>query len=1338
ALPSIDEIQKPSVVSHGDVLLGEENGHSSQKIACSLAAGSPPISTPSKSNNFFIHAYASHKFSSPQNPQLSNECASGAAGENLLYQQRFQPIINLAGFQSTQLQETDRAQIPNIKSFDTRDLTKTLFSPLTNTSIFSNGGKNSTKENLLHNNLVPAANVFCRGAPPLLLPALNEVLERCETPIFTESHKIQMSPEEWTTWKKNIRKESRLSGNKSLRALDKENNTQSTSFLYGAETVGTNCSESPHMSSKTKSEKDYLDAQNLMPISLITPQNLKKIGVKESVPDASVALISLISKFEDKLQKACKWETFNFLSSVKIFCTAFQLVTLPLGIRGSPTKGSVSSNIRIFSTRASSFFEKVAWVWFGKISAVAGFDLLSFSGYSNWWFWILASFIIIIFYEFFTITRRILDPRSLNNKPLERREGLEAYQVETSKRPWKNRKQSNFYFDFVVTLLSVFYVPFTKLSISALIWSSEFWIVENPYAETDSPQSTSSGSSTDFQDSLNFCYTTTAKAHADGIPALNGVIFILPLALLLFLTLTFWFPLQLWRIVIFKTSGDDSSFGGEKYFTKKKLYLEGRDKPWLRFELYTLITKAISTILVTFLSKDNCIFRKFPRGTIDISRQVITTIFFVAVYSLKMMNKTIPHSNYSSLQNFNIAALLLISVFGFLICLGPVRPGAAASALFFIISLMIYAVNLHFIFISTEKFRGFYMRMRRQIEIRGDLFSPEFNLCKDVKQRIWQEGICTIFFGLPIFGLDGIKTLEWSSENNEVPYLIEFNGTVAERMIENIKLLQYMGEEGFIGALTESLELRKSPTYEELINKIKNELTGPDCFWKPPQDPPSGVKTFFGRAIAIPFPFRVVFFYDQNPKAVFISNIEELRLYVSQNNAREVLSRKQIRIMLRSLEGKKIFTPVSLHWNVVKGKNQLLKWLKPSYSNVEFRSGILKIQRNFLSQWKGYNYNSGFEVFIDYCDGVARKKDGSTKSQINYTRGPKSLGIRQDFDITPTLAKIFFDNRHIIDEKMNIVQYALNTHREHFAAEFDKKLFTMSPHFMNVFFAQNNEKSPISELKEHVKTEEANSQLQQFPEICRGSLKILDERMDAVNRNRCTQIWYLIFDDIYRRNIKHVRDIASRPEDFSPHYRSSICYTPWPRWKLENFLISKNLASQDGKSGYFHSGVLNQIYFVLDQVIFQERDFCYNQFHSPQIQSFLKAETEPYSTSVIENFQNTINQRNNQFIPRSILHAGIYNEIDKEISVGLILKKIKKRFLEWLRLEGKKEQLKSDKKLYLLLGASSNSFNWLESRIKKNKNREFDQIESKQKLRFKLNSDKSESICSSSTVYGFV
>ncbi|KAI8461657.1 hypothetical protein BY996DRAFT_4573263 [Phakopsora pachyrhizi] len=1235
ALPSIDEIQKPSVVSHGDVLLGEENGHSSQKIACSLAAGSPPISTPSKSNNFFIHAYASHKFSSPQNPQLSNECASGAAGENLLYQQRFQPIINLAGFQSTQLQETDRAQIPNIKSFDTRDLTKTLFSPLTNTSIFSNGGKNSTKENLLHNNLVPAANVFCRGAPPLLLPALNEVLERCETPIFTESHKIQMSPEEWTTWKKNIRKESRLSGNKSLRALDKENNTQSTSFLYGAETVGTNCSESPHMSSKTKSEKDYLDAQNLMPISLITPQNLKKIGVKESVPDASVALISLISKFEDKLQKACKWETFNFLSSVKIFCTAFQLVTLPLGIRGSPTKGSVSSNIRIFSTRASSFFEKVAWVWFGKISAVAGFDLLSFSGYSNWWFWILASFIIIIFYEFFTITRRILDPRSLNNKPLERREGLEAYQVETSKRPWKNRKQSNFYFDFVVTLLSVFYVPFTKLSISALIWSSEFWIVENPYAETDSPQSTSSGSSTDFQDSLNFCYTTTAKSHADGIPALNGVIFILPLALLLFLTLTFWFPLQLWRIVIFKTSGDDSSFGGEKYFVGNE-------------------------------ESTNFFFLK--------------TIFFVAVYSLKMMNKTIPHSNYSSLQNFNIAALLLISVFGFLICLGPVRPGAAASALFFIISLMIYAVNLHFIFISTEKFRGFYMRMRRQIEIRGDLFSPEFNLCKDVKQRIWQEGI----------------------------------------------------------SLTESLELRKSPTYEELINKIKNELTGPDCFWKPPQDPPSGVKTFFGRAIAIPFPFRVVFFYDQNPKAVFISNIEELRLYVSQNNAREVLSRKQIRIMLRSLEGKKIFTPVSLHWNVVKGKNQLLKWLKPSYSNVEFRSGILKIQRNFLSQWKGYNYNSGFEVFIDYCDGVARKKDGSTKSQINYTRGPKSLGIRQDFDITPTLAKIFFDNRHIIDEKMNIVQYALNTHREHFAAEFDKKLFTMSPHFMNVFFAQNNEKSPISELKEHVKTEEANSQLQQFPEICRGSLKILDERMDAVNRNRCTQIWYLIFDDIYRRNIKHVRDIASRPEDFSPHYRSSICYTPWPRWKLENFLISKNLASQDGKSGYFHSGVLNQIYFVLDQVIFQERDFCYNQFHSPQIQSFLKAETEPYSTSVIENFQNTINQRNNQFIPRSILHAGIYNEIDKEISVGLILKKIKKRFLEWLRLEGKKEQLKSDKKLYLLLGASSNSFNWLESRIKKNKNREFDQIESKQKLRFKLNSDKSESICSSSTVYGFV
>lgn len=41
------------------------------------------------------------------------------------------------------------------------------------------------------------------------------------------------------------------------------------------------------------------------------------------------------------------------------------------------------------------------------------------------------------------------------------------------------------------------------------------------------------------------------------------------------------------------------------------------------------------------------------------------------------------------------------------------------------------------------------------------------------------------------------------------------------------------------------------------------------------------------------------------------------------------------------------------------------------------------------------------------------------------------------------------------------------------------------------------------------------------------------------------------------------------------------------RSKLEAFLIERKLATSDGKGGFFHSGLLNRIYFYLDEIMFE-------------------------------------------------------------------------------------------------------------------------------------------------------
>ena len=92
--------------------------------------------------------------------------------------------------------------------------------------------------------------------------------------------------------------------------------------------------------------------------------------------------------------------------------------------------------------------------------------------------------------------------------------------------------------------------------------------------------------------------------------------------------------------------------------------------------------------------------------------------------------------------------------------------------------------------------------------------------------------------------------------------------------------------------------------------------------------------------------------------------------------------------------------------------------------------------------------------------------------------------------------------------------------------------------------------------------------------------------MRCINRSVVTQRWYLIWDDLWRRNKLTVAGLANAPAAFSPFYRSSLCYRPMPRQDLENYLQRYGLWSTSGHQGVFHHGFLNRIYFLLDEVVF--------------------------------------------------------------------------------------------------------------------------------------------------------
>lgn len=80
--------------------------------------------------------------------------------------------------------------------------------------------------------------------------------------------------------------------------------------------------------------------------------------------------------------------------------------------------------------------------------------------------------------------------------------------------------------------LTVLYLPLSTIAMHGLLWSSDFWVVANPYTNsTVAPQDLEPlGPSDQWRDPLDFCFTTTMRKdevnYAPIIVAMSAITFI--------------------------------------------------------------------------------------------------------------------------------------------------------------------------------------------------------------------------------------------------------------------------------------------------------------------------------------------------------------------------------------------------------------------------------------------------------------------------------------------------------------------------------------------------------------------------------------------------------------------------------------------------------------------------------------------------------------------------------------------------------------------------------------------------------------------------------------------
>ena len=374
----------------------------------------------------------------------------------------------------------------------------------------------------------------------------------------------------------------------------------------------------------------------------------------------------------------------------------------------------------------------------------------------------------------------------------------------------------------------------------------------------------------------------------------------------------------------------------------------------------------------------------------------------------------------------------------------------------------------------------------------------------------------------------------------------------------------------------EAVARLSDPRLRQLRETILEGLLGPDRYYDPVESI-TRIRSLFGRVDVVPFPFTVIFRYDDSPAhPLHLVTLHELELLVSQNSSPDVLAARRVRLALRALEGQVVFAP---HTETVS----LGSLFRPRAEvRGSYRQAVLRIERNSKFEWHGYNCSSGFNVRLEYSDGEAIQSDGRIRKGLRLTRSAHKMGVFPDFQLSKPLAILSRQNRQIIEARRPLVEATLQAHTRYFAHQAVAKQHALSYSMLLSALLQRDLESLARYESRPVQQLAATHDL---------SVHRLEERWEYVSKSPGRAWWYLLWDDLWRRS----RSEVNLPEHrFSPHYSISICvsllfgvllnrvltpipqYHPMKRKDLESFLLDSKLSV--GASSFFHPGLLNRIY----------------------------------------------------------------------------------------------------------------------------------------------------------------
>ncbi|KAJ6621702.1 hypothetical protein B0H10DRAFT_1789676 [Mycena sp. CBHHK59/15] len=734
----------------------------------------------------------------------------------------------------------------------------------------------------------------------------------------------------------------------------------------------------------------------------------------------------------------------------------------------------------------------------------------------------------------------------------------------------------------ITFLLTVIYLPLSTMAVHVLVWSSDLWAVSNPYtnATTFPPVVAPLGPSSEYRDPLDFCWTTTMKRNE-----INYAPALVILSILVIISLTVWFPIALRRIITQSVPDVDrySELGrprNSQEMDSEYHRLLSRDsnpfaflysgfrRGWGTYESIYLFAKLSALLVVAVIDSDNCFFRSLSRTAVPIARQVflllLTLGFFIAQCVLgPFLDPTNNASEWISRLNYVTTAALALAV-----ALDIPGKTILDTYVLYIIYIITYGFSFYFTIINLTVMQHAVKRLTRRIDFSIDIFSPRLDTSPTslhTRRRIWQEAITTLFLTSPECRIPDKQPMTFAQarDSEYPPYLLGFSGSPAERHIENIKILREIGSLSY----SKAVALVSGPDYEwfkYLEGEIQRHFVGPDCYWRSPSQP-DGVTSAFGSAWWIPFPPTLVIRYDDGPLAV-LQDVAEMEAYIGQNSSQEIQRKREIRMSLRALEGQIVVWPYQHIIPIGSHSMWCCARRYKAQSSVHYHSCVFRIKHRGHLNWDGLQLGSGFDIELNYAKDVKVDRD--------------IIGLNDDFDLTPDLARFIAINQDLIPRRLEYIEQTLFSYRRHHRKECRWKSHVLTHRFLSHVYDRPREPSRLVESSIQF---ERDLRVRQLMVGNEAVFQTAYERLEAVSSTSTTAWWYLFWDDLWRRNHDTISGLSLHAFDFDPHYPTSIAYRPLPRAALEAFLAQRGLFS---KQQFFHSGFLNKLYLRLNETVF--------------------------------------------------------------------------------------------------------------------------------------------------------